>query len=402
MGLLLFALATAACAKNGFLGQPGTAEPETRGAVGAYWEESAPTPQQQTPPQQSPAPVAQSPSVAAEHPGAVAAPQPPAASAAPQRIGGFVVRDPASRRIEEKTRERRGLSDAVADRPAARAGKPGTLWGTVGAPVEMTPDRLSKAGLDDAQSAANDEYERRILGGETPQRPASSPLTLQPSTNPGKLFVSVEMSLPGEAPLRDAVADLTRATGFTLDPRFPAEPAMMGASPTAARRVAVRGWLPTARIGDAARAPGVTRLEVERGGSMPSGTNTRTSLLVGLRMPVQMDAAPAFQRLIAELSQTADLRWRRTIGFQNLPGTTDVALVIAADVPITRIPRLLEHPAVLKITPVEAPAVEPGAVESSTLARFARYARHQAPLLILATLIALLPSLGGWFKRRRR
>jgi hypothetical protein len=122
-----------------------------------------------------------------------------------------------------------------------------------------------------------------------------------------------------------------------------------------------------------------------------------TTLVVGLRIPAHASAGETFQQTINELSQTAKFRWTRTIGFQAVPNSTDVALIVVGEVPVTRIPKLLEHPGVLKVGP--AP-LEPGApVEPpktpSRLEAFLSFARHRAPLLIALTLLLLLPSVGG-------
>ena len=64
--------------------------------------------------------------------------------------------------------------------------------------------------------------------------------------------------------------------------------------------------------------------------------------------------------------------------------------------PVTRIPRLLAHSAVLKIGPALASSASAQSAQPETrLSRFLDYASGQAPLLLVITLLALLPPAGG-------
>jgi hypothetical protein len=213
----------------------------------------------------------------------------------------------------------------------------------------------------------------------------------------GKLFVSVDLAMPPGTQLKDAVASFSGATGFELDPRFAEATGTLASS-----LASLRGWLPAARLAQAIQAPGVVRVEVDHGGPRPGGADAATSsLVIGLRLPSQGDSTKAFERVLGELADTAQLHWTRTIGFQSLPGSSEVALVIVGEVPVTRIPRLLAHPAVLKISP-SPPAVPAAPTEQaasvpapqSAMMSFLTFARRRAPLLLLFTALFLLPQVG--------
>ena len=328
------------------------------------------------------------------------------------RIGGFSPRDPAAQRAFAGA-AKEPLSDAVADRaPRGQDARRGlSLWETVGAPVEMSAAKVGSAGIDEAEGLARQEYERRILGQRSdalapgaagPSAAALAAAASAPSTPAvGEVFVSVDVAGGQQEALKDAVAGLSSAAGFRLDPRFPPQ-AAEAAGPQAAARVAtsLRGWLPSDRLGAAVAAPGVLRVQVDRGGPRVEAPSAAlTTLVVGLRIPEHASAGETFQRTIGELAGSARFRWTRTVGFQAVPNSKDVALVIVGELPVSKIPRLLENPGVLKVgpAPLEERYAPPPAAAPSRLEQFLAYVRVQAPLLLVLTLLLLLPSVGGLF-----
>jgi len=324
-----------------------------------------------------------------------------AASQPRGRIGGFVMVDPATARRQEQER----IHDAVAQpRPPADSARRYGLWGSVAKPLQMTPAKIGESNIEQAAPAAEGEFERRMLGADKtyharpqPMAPAPAPAAIPSQT--GQLFVAVDLALPPQAELKDAVASFSRATGFVADPRFVSAAGTLDAS-----RASLRGWLPTDRLAQAIQAPGVMRIEVDHGGPQPLGAGAaRASLVIGLRLPPDGDSAAAFQSVLSDLQRTADLRWTRTIGFQTLPDSRDVALVIVGEVPVTRIPKLLAHPAVLKIAPAPPPSELPQPSKpADSWPGFWTYARRRAPLLLTFTALFLLPQVGEFFMRALR
>jgi hypothetical protein len=410
-----------------FIGENKNTNPTTTGGAADYMESSArysptgeegvPPPPPGTQPSETPErrPQASAPD-AAPSPAPAAAPSgvTPQGHAEAARvgspIGGFVPRDPAAQRYYEGGGRER-ITDAVADHPGApgEARKTYKLWDSVGKPIEMNAAQVAKTpGVDEADSAARAEYERRILGrsndagSASPAAASVAPMPAASGAPAGEVFVTVDVSASEQAALKDAVAGLTNVAGFRVDGRFPAQPSSFSSpsAPSAAARAAttLRGWVPADKVGAAVTAPGVLRVQVDRGGPRPeAATNAVTSLIVGLRIPAQASAGEVFKQTMSELDSSARFRWTKTIGFQAVPESRDVALVVVGEVPVTRIPKLLEHPAVLKIgpAPLEPAQAEPAARALTRLERFFAFTREKAPLLIALTLLLLLPSVGG-------
>ncbi len=396
-----------------FLGENGSGAPATTGAAGQFIEEAPrltqPTADAQAAGPRQPQVEAAPRQMLAEASGAAAMTQVQGTATetttapASGRIGAFVMVDPATARRREQER----ITDAVAQPrpPAAGASRGYALWGSMGKPLKVTSARVEQTSAEEAAPAAGSEFEARVLGADKsyhPQAAAPQPRPPFQAIVPpaaGQLFVAVDLNLPPQTELKDAVASFSRLTGFVADPRFAA------ASGTAdASRASLRGWLPTDRLAQAIQAPGVVRIEVDHGGPRPLGADAaRTSIVVGLRIPPDGNAADAFKRVIAELSGSADFKWTRTIGFQTLPDSRDVALVIVGEAPVTRIPRLLAHPDVLKIAPAPSAAEQPRPAKTEEAwPGFLTYARRRAPLLLTFTALFLLPQVGEWTMRLLR
>ena len=271
-------------------------------------------------------------------------------------------------------------------------------------------ERLNSApqpAEDRMKDAARSDYEKRILGADTGA--AAAPLEYpaqegvygrqlsRTTAASGETFVAVDMESSNQSgDLRDAVAGLSVAAGFRHDARFPAQRFLAGG----AERVSLRGWIPTNRIGAAARAPGVLRLEFPPPGpSAPAGPAATAAMLVGIRIPARAKAAETFQRVIAELSQSAEFRWTHTVGFQAVPGSPDVALLVIGEIPIARLSRLMGHPDVLKIASAPHESALTTSAETARqpglAARFAHFILQRAPYLLVITFLLLIPSVGG-------
>ncbi len=269
------------------------------------------------------------------------------------------------------------------------------LWkGEVSPPTDLPPDRLGILASDERLSDA--------VGAA----PASE-----------KLFVNVELELRAGGELKDAVADLSRGSGFSLDGRFPAT-----RSEAFPDRVSVWGWLPSAGFQAASQAPSVRRLSASPDAHAAPGRSV-SEMLVGIRMLQGPGAAEAVQRARRELSGSAGVVWRGMIGYQAVPGSSDLAAIFLAGVPIRSLSRVLEHPDVLKIAPAPVPVpnalsegnrdgVPPPAASGpaktpareSALERFFKFAAFDSPLLLVLTLLLAVPPLAGGAKRylRRR
>lgn len=281
-----------------------------------------------------------------------------------------------------------------------------SLWEGQAAPVELSDGRLEREaellgrGYDGAaeRGALKDAMNANAL----PNGVQHGSLPLAAPADPA-LFVSVQLNLdPSLGPLKDALADLGASSGFRPDPRF--LPMFLGAR---GDRAAVWGWVPPGRLGEALRVRGVERVEVSRGRLRAPDGPARGRYVVGIRLR-SGDADPApqvFARVTRELAEKADFRWRRTIGYQPVPGSADLALVVLGDVPLRSLSAVLAHPDVVKIRPMADNAIPnigqggalPGAAYSKQES-FLNFVLRRAPQLFGLTALVVFLTL----RRRKR
>jgi hypothetical protein len=256
--------------------------------------------------------------------------------------------------------------------------RPYGLWSGSGAPLELPPDKI---------------------GALTPDAPLDE--SSAPRDAAEQLFVNVELELKQGEELRDAVAGLASGTGFRADARFP--PALSPASGSAS----VWGWLPNGRLTQAAQFPQIRRLSTSRGAHAAPGTAV-TEILIGIRVAEGVDPSASVKRAREELRERAGLIWRKTIGYQAVPGSKDIAMIGLAAVPVRSLSRVLAHPDVLRIGAapgsIPKPSPPPPKPQASPLrfVRFLQFTATESPALLLLTLAVLLPTMVAGARRLSR
>jgi hypothetical protein len=308
-------------------------------------------------------------------------------------------------------------ADGAAARPAparAAASEPDeaappagarSLWNGLVQPLDAAADADD---ADEARAGSDRDYEARILGIKSARpRPglsaasrrarasrASDAAALSTArSGAGKVFVAVEIN-PGEAAsLRDAVAALGPAAGFTADPRFDAMPGPGG-------NVMFSGWMPSSRLADALAQPGVKSLRVETRARSSTANGARAQFLIGLRLDDPARAREGVGADVRALSAATGFRLTKVMGIETAPDGRAVA-VVSGLLPLSRLPEAMGLPMVAKISPVggdvpepaPAPSASPALAAGGGAARFAAFAISRSPLLIVLTLLLLLPSL---------
>ena len=266
------------------------------------------------------------------------------------------------------------------------------MWGDKSPLIDLPPDRVpTDNGLS---GVGHGERINDAVGA----RPAAAP-----SNSADQLFVNVEVELKEGGQLRDAVAELASGAGFQADLRFPATH-----SAALPRNVSLWGWLPSGRVGAAAQLPSVRRLSsLQTPRAEPGRAVSR--MVIGLRIPAGVDAASAVAVARAELSSDAGVVWLRTIGYQAVPGSSDLAMISLADVPVRSLSRVLAHSSVLRVAPAPTDNAIPyvrrdGSLPLAAPARrgFLGYVAQQSPVLLVLTVLLLLPPLTSAARRLSR
>ncbi len=183
-----------------------------------------------------------------------------------------------------------------------------------------------------------------LLRPEGPSAPPRAAIEPMPSRSESDVFVAMDLDVAGNpGQYRDAVAQLSKTAGFSVDSRF--SPAFKDG-----RRIAVWGWLPASKIGEAMRSPWVARLEAPRGSLGGSKSKARATIKVLLRLPAangQRALASSLMRLSA-----AGFQWQRTIGFEPQSSYRGVRrLAVIGTAPVSRMNRLMADPSVLRVEP---------------------------------------------------
>jgi hypothetical protein len=166
--------------------------------------------------------------------------------------------------------------------------------------------------------------------------------------------VTLELSREDEEDdLRDALSGLSANTGFKLDRR--SVPSYVGAGK---RKVSVRGWVPAARLGELMTAGNVARVQVDRISSLgaPAKLKDGAEILVGIRISPESSPTHALRSVATRLAENADFRLEKAIGYQQIPGTSKMALIASGRVPIRNMSKILGAPSVVKVLPAPSPA----------------------------------------------
>jgi hypothetical protein len=365
----------------------------------------------QTPPPDGTAP-APTPASHAPAPAAAAAevaPRPGVPQFAPAAPAGVPdSRSPLSR-VDAPSGSAAAARPAVSGRNEGKPGGGQSLWNGLVQPLSMTPSESAEAAdPDTARANADRDYETHILGMKS--SPARAPLAPRPASSMagstalvssaasaraagGKVFVSLALDPREAGSLRDAVAGLGVATGFSVDARFEATPGLNGT-------VLYAGWIPAERIGDALLRPGVKSLRVETRARPADPAGTSGQFLIGLRLGDATRAREGVDAGVRALTDAAGFRLTRVVGLETAPDGHLVA-VVAGVLPLSRLSLAMGLSEVAKISPLggdvpapAAPPVEPGGVSG-----FASFAARRGPWLIVLTLLLLLPSLRGPARR---
>jgi len=285
-----------------------------------------------------------------------------------------------------------------------------SLWDGLAAPLDLPPEKVKDVSPDQAMAMGRRDYDTHILSQR--QAPAGNavPKAVSTSANaspdgglghgvlpgaefaapaPGpELFVTLNLDLKKNpaASLKDAVADLGRAVGFRQDMRF--APAAVGPGPD---QVALWGWMPPGRVGEAMKVPAVARLEINPATRRAVRTDTATDVLVGVRVPAGSAADAVRARLERDLA-VPGLRVKRAIGTQTAPGTGETVLVLEVSVPVGALSRLMAQRDVVKMVPAPPAApYRPSREHMAELHRFLAYVMSQSPMLLVLTLLMLMP-----------
>ena len=273
-----------------------------------------------------------------------------------------------------------------------------SLWAGLSAPLLMPGSKAGDMPLEQAKVNGRADYDSHILGddaktlGSGVSGPDLAGLRLEADPSEG-LFVSLELELSGT--LRDAVASLTQRSGFRPDEK--AAPAF---SDEAKTRVMLRGWVPPSRLGEVL-GPEVHRLQVHSS-SRPGSEGARTELLVGLSVPTGASPSAVLSAATSRLALRSGFEIRKVIGYQTIPGTSRMVIIVSGQVPVSNIAKVMGDPSVVKVVPspdsVPAQAAAPAKRYSGS---FLAHAASKNPVLFLLAVLLTLSLAGTAFARSR-
>ena len=361
----------------------------------------------QTPAKGNPLPANEIPAAAAHEPGLPAAgvsalprlsrsaDSSPAASS-PSGSASPSIAGPSRPAAVRSSAPERNESNPEAAKPSGRQ----SLWNGLTRPLSMSA--ASAAASSDpaaARADADRDYETHILGmtaaparGALEPKPASASAAFVAAAaaaraDGGKVFVSLALDPREAGSLRDAVAGLGAAAGFSADARFEAMPGPNGT-------VLYSGWLPAGRLGDAMARPGVKSLRVETSARPSNPRETSGEFLVGLRLDDAARAREGVDAGVRALTGAAGFRLTRVVGLETAPDGRSVA-VVSGVLPLSKLSRAMALSEVVKIIPLvgEVPAPAPVEPAAGGVSGFAAFAARRGPWLIILTLLLLLPSL---------
>lgn len=322
--------------------------------------------------------------------GSAAVPAPASGSASPR------IDAPSRSTAARPAASERNASVPGEAKPAGRQ----SLWNGLVQPLAMTGSAATESSDPDAARAnADRDYDTHILGLKA--APARAALTAPPASasaasvaaaaaaraDGGKVFVSLALDPREAGSLRDAVAGLGTAAGFSADARFEAMPGPNGT-------VLYSGWIPAGRLGDAMSRPGVKSLRVETRARPSNPQETSGEFLVGLRVDDASRARESVDAGVRALKNAAGFRLTRVVGLETAPDGRSVA-VVSGVLPLSNLPHAMSLSEVVKIIPLggEVPAPAPAPEAAGGVSGFAAFAARRGPWLIILTLLLLLPSL---------
>ncbi|OGS35742.1 MAG: hypothetical protein A2506_03900 [Elusimicrobia bacterium RIFOXYD12_FULL_66_9] len=279
--------------------------------------------------------------------------------------------------------------------PPAKAAPRVSLWRGLVSPLDMPSSQAGVADPDEASERGRRDYDSHILGQYdaasrprlegAPEAPMSDASSV--SSDAQRLFVSLELDPREAGSLRDAVAGLGTAVGFSADARFQPLSGPAGTS-------LISGWIPAAQLGLAAMQPGIKRVRVETNPRPSPAREISGEFLVGLRLEDSSRAREAVEAGVRALASTSGFRLTRVIGLETAPDGRVVA-VISGVLPLSRLSRAMGRSEVVMITPLSASAASAPAEEAplSRAGGFARFVAERGLWLLLLTLAMALPGL---------
>lgn len=240
-------------------------------------------------------------------------------------------------------------------------------------PLLLPAQKVHEASPDDAATLSRTDYGRHILGmGERdlglsrPAGPADGGSGLGSTPAAGRhLLVQLDLRLPasgGNDALRDAVADLSRETGFKAAgaPRLHPlrDPHGSGEAPVV--RASVEGFLPAEQVGEVVRRMNrlVERMTLEPVSGRADGGRTasperRAGVSVTVRVPGTDPGAPGGAlSILGELGRAARLETVEILR----PGDGK-RVVLNGWAPLESLPRLLAHEYVDRVDPWPGPGL---------------------------------------------
>jgi hypothetical protein len=312
----------------------------------------------------------------------------------------FIPRDPAAVRHEQISEPPVPAPETaqLAPRPVEDR-KRYSLWENNTAPLALPSGKIKDSSDDQVNQMGRRAYDGDRSGPGAvaisgPSKPVGLALSgITPSTAQGETFVTVDFALKG-AQLKDAVAGLSGVAGFRQDMRF--APVFSGPGEV---KASVSGWLPLSRVGEALRAPLVSRVQTQEGVSLASLPapglpidGPVSQVLVGIRVKAGASVDETFARVTRELGAESGFKLSETVGYQQVPGSKDLALVIVGSVPSRELSALMAHPDVLKVLPAPGAApVKPAQSRAiSEAGKFLSFVQHRAPFLLVITLLLLM------------
>jgi len=243
--------------------------------------------------------------------------------------------------------------------PAPFAGR--KLLDNLRQPSAFRPADIGGMTPEGAAAAGQVDYGRRVLGQASRTAVPVAP-SIAGSLQSYPLAVVVELRLSGPlapplggsgeaqagAATPQAGAErLAKEAGFLLDPSFP--PLM--SSPN--RRTAfLRGWVSSDRLMALTLHPLVARLSVAGGAAMSaSGRLLEIPVTLYLRMRPGEGLADFVSRTVEALERQAGFRWRVSRGYQLLPSAAGNTMLLAGELPVAAVERLLNYPDLVRVEP---------------------------------------------------
>lgn len=306
-------------------------------------------------------------------------------------------------------------NEQLKDAPAPQNARMYSLWAGLSTPLLLPSSNVKTLSLDRAKDLGRIDYERRILGDRTsvPRDPGAVSLGEPPSPAPSEagggvlpgsekgVYIVLEVDVsktPGR--YEDTVRAMSASAGLRVDERFP--PSFMDPGRT---RVLVHGWLLPERFAQIMTTEGVTRLEVERSAAPPPPDSGGTEVLLGIRIPEGVSPNLALRDTVLRLATDAHFELQGMIGYQAIPKTHEIVMIVSGRVPVRQVGRVMADPSVVKVAPRPS-GDSTMAAAAPKKARLADrllppvVARHPAFLLVLILLTLFL--LGGSSVRRKR